>query len=81
MVLPAGSDDASKHEIDIPTVHVIGSKDENCHLGISLFKSCCEDNASLFDLGNSQGFLQDDATWRELSLVVCEALRQVEILN
>ena len=67
---------ADEHDglIDIPTLHIVGSKDPYVHGAVALFNICDPDTAILFDHGRGHTLPRDERTVTELSSAVGGAL-------
>lgn len=69
--------DEHEHLIEIPTLHIVGSKDPYIHGAVALFNVCDSETAMLFDHGKGHTLPRDERTVAELSLAVDDALSLV----
>lgn len=67
--------DESEDVLELPTCHIVGSKDPYLYGAMALYGVCEEDMATLFDHGKGHTVPRDDTTIRELADSIRKTIR------
>jgi len=70
--------DTDSEVIDVPTLHVIGSKDPFLDGVMALYNICDSDSAMLFDHGQGHIIVRDELTLKELAVKVHRLIKECQ---